>query len=43
MDSTVNPKVKTTKGRVGVRSLAGSISRVEGMLELWDGTRKINK
>jgi hypothetical protein len=31
MDSTVNPKVKTTKGeKVGAHSLVRSISKVEG-------------
>jgi hypothetical protein len=31
IDSTVNPKVKTTEGKkVGIRSLARNTSRVEG-------------
>jgi hypothetical protein len=38
MDSIVNPKVKTVKGGVGVRSLAHSTSRVEGLARApgWD-------
>jgi len=44
MYSTSNPKVKTTEGEgVGARSLAHSTLGVEGMLELRDGTRKIDK
>jgi len=39
MDSTVNPKMKTTKGkRVGARSLVRStLKGKRGMLELQDG------
>jgi len=38
MDSIVNPKVKTAKGGVGVRSLARSTSGVEGHVRApgWD-------
>jgi hypothetical protein len=44
MDSIVNPKMKTMEGEgVGARSLARSTSRVEGVLEFRDGTRKIDK
>jgi hypothetical protein len=44
MDSIASPKLKTTKGEgVGVRSLVRNTSRVEGVLELWDGTKKIDK
>jgi hypothetical protein len=44
MDSIVNPKVKIVKGEgVGVRSLVYSTSRWKGMLELQNGTRKIDK
>jgi hypothetical protein len=38
MDSTMSPKVKTTKGEGVVgRSLVRNILKVEGVLELWDG------
>jgi hypothetical protein len=38
MDSIVNPKVKTTKGRVGIHSMAHNISGVEGHVGVpgWD-------
>jgi hypothetical protein len=44
MDSIASPKLKITKGEgIGARSLVRSISGVEGVLELWDGTKKIDK
>jgi hypothetical protein len=44
MDSIASPKVKTMKRKgVGVHFLAYNISGVEGVLELYDGTRKIDK
>jgi hypothetical protein len=44
MDSTTSPNVKIVEGEgVGACSLACNTSGVEGVLELWDGTRKIDK
>ncbi len=43
VDSIVNPKVKTTEGGVGARSLTCNTWGVKGVPKLWDGTRKINK
>jgi len=44
MESTTSPKVKTPEGkRTRARSLACNTSGVEGVLELWDGTRMGNK
>jgi hypothetical protein len=44
MDSNVNLKLKQWKSKeLDARSLAHSISRVEGWVELWDGTRKMGK
>jgi hypothetical protein len=44
MDLTSSLKVKTMEGEgVGARSLIRSTSGVEGVLELWDGTKKNDK
>jgi hypothetical protein len=44
MDSTSSPKVKTEEGEgIGACSLVRSTLGVKGMLELRDGTKKINK
>jgi hypothetical protein len=45
MDSTVNPKVKTTEGKgVGARSLVRNILRIEGHAGVQRrGTRKSDK
>jgi len=44
MDSTANPKVKTTKGKgIEACSLVHNTLGVEGVLEFQDGTRKIEK
>ncbi len=44
MDSIASPKLKTTEGEgIGARSLVRSTSWVEGVLELWDGNKKIDK
>jgi len=44
MDSTISPKVKTTKGEgVGASSLAYSVSGVEGRVKALGWTRKIDK
>jgi len=44
MDSIVSPKLKTIEGEgIGARSLVRNTSGVEGVLELWDGTKKIDK
>jgi hypothetical protein len=42
MDSTASPKVKTTKGEVGVCFVACNTSRVEGRARAPGWTRKID-
>ncbi len=40
----MSPKLKTIEGEgIGARSLVRNTSGVEGVLELWDGTKKIDK
>jgi hypothetical protein len=44
MDLVVSPKKKTVEGKgLGARSMAHSTLGYKGVLELWDGTKKIDK